>query len=450
MSEAGPSEHYRDAINQLKEICAITDELALSLLRNANWNVDAAVRNFFEGGNVQDEESDYSEEDAPDAINDNDAQNDIVQSSNNRPQSFFGWITSLISIPMRLILWSLRDLIGFFYNVFGGPPLSVADPRDEIQNFVTEFQRKYDPDGTLPWLNMPYSNAVSEARRQVKYLVVYLHNPSSPSADIFARGYLLSPRFIEFMARNECLIWGASIRTSEGYKVSYSVRDHNTPFISLFCSYDGRTACLIRLSGQFSLDSMLESLEACANLNRHHLATQEREKREREFNNQLRREQEEEYKRSLAADRAKVQERKRLESERIEADKREEELRLQEERKRQLLIERRQRIRESLPEEPCSDVDVVRVAVKFPEGSKLERRFRKDDSLEMLFNVVSIHDTCPHDFSLISSYPRQVLKCAPSWYREYTECFEETDRIPTFREAGLDGGVLVLVRDNEA
>ncbi|CAD5229424.1 unnamed protein product [Bursaphelenchus okinawaensis] len=446
MDEAGPSDN-ENIVQQIKEICAINDELALNLLRRSNWNLDVAVRNFFEGDFGEEDESTDSEEEEEELLENVPSQQ--VQPS-NRPQSFLGWITSLISIPVRLILWSLKDLFGFFYNMFGGPPLSVADPRIEIQNFVTEFQQKYDNEAVLPWLNMPYNNAVNEARRQIKYLIVYLHSPSNASCDIFARDYLCSPRFHEFMARNSCLIWGASIRTSEGYKVAYSLRDHNTPLISLFCSYDSRTVCLAKSSGQFSLDAMLESLQASANLNRHHLTVQEQQKRERELNNQLRREQEEEYQRSLAADRAKVQERKRLESERIEAEQREEEFRLQEERKRNDLLERRQRIKETIPEEPESEDNVLKVAVKFPEGSQIQRKFNLDDSLEVLFNAVSIHETCPHDFTLLSSYPRKTLKCAPQWYSQFTECFEETDHIPTFRESGLEGSVLVLVRDNEA
>lgn len=102
------------------------------------------------------------------------------------------------------------------------------------------------------------------------------------------------------------------------------------------------------------------------------------------MDNQLRREQEADYQRALAADRARVQERKRLESEQIENQKREEELRRQEEQHLANWERKRQEVLESLPNEPDSNANnIVRVALRFPDGAKLERRFNADDSLEV-------------------------------------------------------------------
>jgi hypothetical protein len=103
-----------------------------------------------------------------------------------------------------------------------------------------------------------------------------------------------------------------------------------------------------------------------------------------EMNNQLRREQEDDYQRALATDRARVQERKRLESEKIENQKREEELRRQEEQKVANLETRRREIAQSLPPEPeVNGGDGVRVSVRFPSGQKFERQFNADDNLEV-------------------------------------------------------------------
>lgn len=184
------------------------------------------------------------------------------------------------------------------------------------------------------------------------------------------------------------------------------------------------------------------------------------------MNNQLRRQQEDEYQLALAADRAKVQERKRLESEKIENQKREEELRRQEEQKAAALETRRKDILKSLPVEPdVNEIEVVRVSVRFPSGAKFERRFRITDNLEvcglilscnpkillqLLFNAVISHDSCPRDFSLLSSYPRKEVKCAPGWYRQFSSSEVFSDETQTFQEAGLNGQIALLVKDNEA
>jgi hypothetical protein len=71
----------------------------------------------------------------------------------------------------------------------------------------------------------------------------------------------------------------------------------------------------------------------------------------------------------------------------------------------------------------------------------------------MLFNVTLVHAKCPGNFSLLSSYPRQQLVCAPDWYREFStpdSGLDQQTRIPTFRESGLDKAVMILVQDNDA
>lgn len=61
-----------------------------------------------------------------------------------------------------------------------------------------------------------------------------------------------------------------------------------------------------------------------------------------------------------------------------------------------------------------------------------------------------MHKSCPDDFSLVTSYPRVHLKCSPEWYREFSSMDESFGVLKTFREAGLENSVVVLVRDNDA
>lgn len=61
-----------------------------------------------------------------------------------------------------------------------------------------------------------------------------------------------------------------------------------------------------------------------------------------------------------------------------------------------------------------------------------------------------MHERCPADFALLSSYPRTELNCAPEWYREFGSSVQDPTSIPTFRASGLERSVVVLVRDNQA
>lgn len=362
------------------------------------------------------------------------------------------WMGNLILVPLKYIIWTLRDLISFFVSAFTGPPLPLADPRDEISRFIAEFRTKYDTENILPWLEMSYNAAVSESRQSIKYLVVYLHNPTHYYTDEFVNNYLLSREFVDFIRGNDCLIWGASVRSSEGYKVSSALRDFDYPSIALLCTVEGRMTCVFRLTGIFTLESLLDGLRNTATTGQPMLDVLRNEQAQRELTTQLRREQEQDYERSLTADRARVQERRRIESERVEEAERVEETRRNEAERAQRLRDRKQRVASALSPEPRADEsNVVRVAVRFPNGDKMERRFRPNDNLELLFDATFAHAECPDDFSLITSYPRVELRCAPAWYGEFSPtAADSTDNATSFRAAGLEGSVSVLVRNNEA
>ncbi|KAI6244131.1 TRNA pseudouridine synthase A, mitochondrial [Aphelenchoides fujianensis] len=424
------------------EVCAVEDnELASNLLAESNWNLERAVRKFF-GNEVEEVEEVAAEVPLQRA---QEAPNNAVPPSRRaapptpRRGGFFELLSNLVMIPVQFFVWSLREAFNFFVSFFGGPPLPLADPKEEIRRFAAEFREKFDATRQLPWLELPYQQAVNETRRAVTFLVVYLHNPTHARAENFARNYLLSPEFLQFIRENNCLVWGASIRSSEGYKVASALQDTNYPLIAMLCIMNGRMTCVFRMSGEFTLESLIDGMRNTAVAGQQTLNEMRMEQEQRQQNNQLRREQEAEYERSLAADRARKQERQRLESERVEAEKQLEEERQKEAAKQQKLVDHRARLAAARPQEPPAGV--VRVAVRFPSGGKLERRFRSSDSLEVeLFNAAFAHDQCPADFSLLTSYPPKQIHCAPEWYREFSEtAAANPSDIPTFQAAGFEG-----------
>jgi len=375
-----------------------------------------------------------------------------MDAQNRAPASFLDLVANFALIPIRVAVWTLRTVFDFFYTLLGGPPLPVSNPRSEISEFVRDFREKYDSNAIIPFLEMSYQEAVNEARRQVSYLLIYIHNPTHTRADEFSRDYLLSPEFVNFIFENNCLIWGASVRSSEGYKVCSALQDFNFPFLALLCVVDGQATCVLRMSGEFPLHSLVGELQTSCITSRPMLDRVHAERAQREMDSQLRREQEADYERSLAADRARVQERKRLESEKIESEKREDDLRKQEQQDLEDWQNRREEILASLPSEPIANGEnVVRVAVRFPDGAKMERSFDVDDSLELLFNVVFSSRNCPKNFSLLSSYPRKLIQCAPEWYKRYSSSdIFINGTIPKFRDAGFEGSLAILVQDNDA
>lgn len=156
----------------------------------------------------------------------------------------------------------------------------------------------------------------------------------------------------------------------------------------------------------------------------------------------MRREQDAAYLESLKADQEKERKR-REEQDKIDQEK---QRLVDEENKRKEMIQERERMKEELkieiPEEPpVDDPDVVRIVLKLPHGSRIERRFLKNQSLKFLYYFAFCHEDCPDDFHVVTNFPRRTLPCEPS---------KNGPDPPSFEEAGLGKNEMLFVQDNEA
>lgn len=74
-----------------------------------------------------------------------------------------------------------------------------------------------------------YVKARDEAKKQIRFLLIYLHDESNEETERFCREALCHPASIEFIDRR-AMLWGCSIARPEGYKGEVVV--HNK---LLFC-----------------------------------------------------------------------------------------------------------------------------------------------------------------------------------------------------------------------
>jgi len=135
-----------------------------------------------------------------------------------------------------------------------------------------------------------------------------------------------------------------------------------------------------------------------------------------EQDRRIRKEQEREFERALAIDREK--ENKRMEEERQRME--EERQRMEEERRIQFekeLREERKLVRSqkylTYPPEPSESEDLVHLQIRLPDGTRLSRRFRKEEQISNLFDFVDGHMTSEElldiaEFKLVSHYPKRV------------------------------------------
>ncbi|EFO16453.2 UBX domain-containing protein [Loa loa] len=465
---AEDSEEHANFINSFKEVCAVGDKLAKDFLVYNHWNLEAAVQHFFHTGGQLEEEEEQNASNAANELRHRHVQVNEPSTSqianqhpplplakvplrrrSPAPQTWFEWAVTLVKLPFFIAYQSLFELVSFLWSLFRAPPLAVADSRGDVRHFIDEFNARFgDSNNGIRFFTGSYDDAINECKNSLRFMIVYLHNPSHESCERFVRETLLSYQMKHFLDRNEILLWGVSVRSQEGYKVSMALRENTYPFLGLLCMRETRMVVVLRLEGEYELEPMLFTIQTAIDENRSYLDAIRNERHQREVNNRILREQESDYQRSLTADRARLNERKRAESERKMAEMKKAEEKKKKQEKKEKLDAIRVKLASELPPE-SQEPNCIRVSVRFPNGERFERRFDVTNSLELLFNATLAHENCPPNLTLLSSYPRKQLNCAPEWYREFGTVQDPTN-IPTFQDCGFEKSVVVLVQDNDA
>ncbi|ESQ54932.1 hypothetical protein EUTSA_v10025495mg [Eutrema salsugineum] len=220
------------------------------------------------------------------------------------------------------------------------------------------------------------------------------HHPDAPG---FCERTLGNEAFAAFVNKN-FVSWGGSIRASEGFKMSNSLKASRFPFCAVVMpAADQRIALLLQVEGPRTPEKMLALLQRVVEDSSHVLVTARVEAEERRNNMRLREEQDAAYRAALEADQARERQR-REEEERLEREAAEAERQRKEEEEARERAEREAAEREAarvrmggenaiaLRDEPDKGSDITQVLVRFPNGERKETE----------------------EYSLISNFPRIV------------------------------------------
>ncbi|CAI0441765.1 unnamed protein product [Linum tenue] len=281
----------------------------------------------------------------------------------------------LVSGAVGLGFWVAGGILSYSLGMVGiGPSagrnggesssrlVSVSASAREAMDFVAAFEREYGAGGPN-FVTEGFMDALQRSRNSFKLLFVYLHSPDHSDSPGFCERTLRSEVLSEFINHN-FVAWGGSIRASEGFKMSNSLKASRYPFCAVVMPATNQRIALLQQA------------------------------RERQ-----RREEEERVAREAAEAERKLKE--------------EEEAR---ERAAQEAAEReaaRARMREekalALGAEPEKGADVTQVLVRFPTGERKERRFHSSKTIQSLYDYVdSLGCLQVEDYNLVSNFPRTV------------------------------------------
>ncbi|OIS99622.1 PREDICTED: plant UBX domain-containing protein 10-like [Nicotiana attenuata] len=432
-----------DKIAYFQAITGVEDtDLCTEILAAHGWDLELAISTFTSSNSSENHHSatDYASEPTT-STNLQPAETGLVAGGTAGQPPGLAW--KIITLPFSIIsgslglisgalgfgVWAAGGVLSYSLRMIGlnsgrngestSPLVSVSASASEAMNFVNIFDRDF---GSIRpnFIAEGFMDALQRSRHEFKLLFVYLHSPEHPDTPMFCERTLCNEALVAFINEN-FVSWGGSIRASEGFKMSNSLKASRFPFCAVvMAATNQRIALLQQVEGPKSPEELLTALQRVLEESAPVLVSARLEAEERRTNIRLREEQDAAYRAALEADQARERQRKeeqeRQEREAAEAErKRKEEEEAREraaheaaERKAALAKMREEKLL-SLGPEPDKGPDVTQVLVRFPTGERKERRFRCTTTIQSLYDYVdSLGCLEVERYSLVSNFPRTV------------------------------------------
>ncbi|KAK4423486.1 Plant UBX domain-containing protein 10 [Sesamum alatum] len=429
-----------DKLAYFQAITGLEDtDLCTEILSAHNWDLELAISSITSTDNGRPSSSSSA---SATTLANQDAQDVglVLPSNNNNQPPGLAW--KLITLPFSIIsgslglisgaiglgMWAAGGVLSYSLSMVGlssggragtTPLVSVPQSTSEAMDFVSSFERDYGR--VRPnFVTEGFMDALQRSRHEYKLLFVYLHSPEHPDTPTFCEGTLCNEMLAAFLNEN-FVAWGGSVKASEGFKMSNSLKASRFPFCAVvMAATNQRIALLQQAEGPKSPEEMLTILQKVLEESAPVLVSARIEAEERRNNMRLREEQDAAYRAALEADQARERQRKeeqeRLEREAAEAERKRKEEEEARERAAREAAEREAalaKIREqkalSLGAEPEKGPDVTQVLVRFPSGVRKERRFHCTTTIQSLYDYVDSLGSLEVDgYSLVSNFPRTV------------------------------------------
>ena len=451
------AEDTSEAVATLAAIVSLDHQKAAALLEAANFDLNTAVHLHFEQTQPPPDQTQEPQQEQPPLHQ----QTHTQQQHTTHPHQQLSLLQFLQNFPGLSILRQIAVGIGRF--IFSTPLLDIlqylgswilaaplralgilpalASAADTAGQFHAEFERDYGETHPV-FFRGSCSQALQRAKREGKFLLVYVHGASSSGTPMFLTSILNSALFAAYTDEN-FIFWVADVATLDGRAVLRALPVRTSPVLALLvlgARQEGAAQLLGCVPGIGITDEQTVSrLQALAGQWEHLLEASRNEARERENDRLLREEQESEYARALAEDQAREaveREAAELEARRAQeaADAAERQARL--EREEIEAFERRQEERrkkgKQLPAEPGDGTCIV---VKLPDGQRLKRFFDKESKLQIVVDWIESCSLDIYEFDLVSNFPRKQLTV--------------DDRRKTLEELGLHPASTLFTKEQE-
>nr|KAF6505046.1 Fas associated factor 1 [Rousettus aegyptiacus] len=302
------------------------------------------------------------------------------------------------------------------------PDLPPPSSSSHSGGFQAEFSSRYGdchPVFFIGSLEAAFQEAFYVKARDRKLLAIYLHHDESVLTNVFCSQMLCAESIVSYLSQN-FITWAWDLTKDAnrarfltmcnrhfGSVVAQTIRTQKTDQFPLFLIIMGKRSSnevLNVIQGNTTVDELMMRLMAAMEIFTAQQQEDIKDEDEREARENVKREQDEAYRLSLEADRAKreAHEREMAEQFRLE------QIRKEQEEEREAI---RLSLEQALPPEPKEEdaEPVSKLRIRTPSGEFLERRFLASNKLQIVFDFVASKGFPWDEFKLLSTFPRRDI-----------------------------------------
>ncbi|KOX79838.1 FAS-associated factor 2-B [Melipona quadrifasciata] len=318
------------------------------------------------------------------------------------PNGRGSYLWYIFSLCYERVISILQLLLSIFRrNV---RPVS-SDPVEDVISFIRFYEEAYGNSHPV-FYQGSYSQALSDAKQELRFLLVYLHKDEAQNIDQWCRNTLGNLQIIQYI-NIHTLFWACNVQSGEGYKVAEALKSGSYPFLAVIYIYI--ILIFFMMEGTPSPSELIFRLQTIIDHNEINLIQARQERAERSAAQSLRQQQDQAYEESLRADQEKDRRREEERRAREEQEAREkEQLNAQE-----MEIQRIRREKEltvcKVPLEPePTNPNACHLQIKLGERT-MKRRFLMSDTLEDVYHWIFSQPDSPVSFEITTSFPKRIL-----------------------------------------
>lgn len=217
-SGEGLSEAQVEMVLQFQDFTGIDDmTVCRDVLTRHEWNLEVSIQeqlNIREG-----RPSVYATESRPPTVINDRFMQHIFTADTSPSSSTNGggnWnIFGLVRYFFKMCYNALTSNLMLLLNMFRTPDRIVTDPLGDVLNFITAYNEKFPQHPVF--YQGTYSQALNDAKRELRFLLVYLHSEhrNAAQATSLCRNALSNGEVVEYINRN-MLFWACDVASPEG------------------------------------------------------------------------------------------------------------------------------------------------------------------------------------------------------------------------------------------